>query len=186
MIRRPPRSTLFPYTTLFRSVLGSAGLSFFIGGGGPHEELPPPIPKPKRDSIIAAGGKPPEAPRPTRAGPTYEQRTSDWAHKWYWGAQGGLFVFRTNYDSYAFEPTFGGHWLVTGKRTALYVSYEQSFFLSDRHTTMVEPGGTIEPGNVAFHDMRRIMVGVLAFPAQKRVQPVGGGGVADNPAPDPP
>src|SRR5258708_10306336 len=27
MIRRPPRSTLFPYTTLFRSCLG--------GGGGP-------------------------------------------------------------------------------------------------------------------------------------------------------
>src|SRR3712207_8613860 len=26
MIRRPPRSTLFPYTTLFRSVLGVAGL----------------------------------------------------------------------------------------------------------------------------------------------------------------
>src|SRR3712207_7537758 len=29
MIRRPPRSTLFPYTTLFRSVLG---LSEHIGG----------------------------------------------------------------------------------------------------------------------------------------------------------
>src|SRR3989454_2591047 len=26
MIRRPPRSTLFPYTTLFRSDLGEAGL----------------------------------------------------------------------------------------------------------------------------------------------------------------
>src|SRR2546430_7388194 len=25
MIRRPPRSTLFPYTTLFRSILGAAG-----------------------------------------------------------------------------------------------------------------------------------------------------------------
>src|SRR3712207_7841369 len=25
MIRRPPRSTLFPYTTLFRSALGAAG-----------------------------------------------------------------------------------------------------------------------------------------------------------------
>src|SRR3712207_7459432 len=25
MIRRPPRSTLFPYTTLFRSVVGSGG-----------------------------------------------------------------------------------------------------------------------------------------------------------------
>src|SRR5688572_32229291 len=31
MIRRPPRSTLFPYTTLFRSVPGTAGCntSFF-------------------------------------------------------------------------------------------------------------------------------------------------------------
>src|SRR3989441_9021458 len=28
MIRRPPRSTLFPYTTLFRSVLEPATLSF--------------------------------------------------------------------------------------------------------------------------------------------------------------
>src|SRR5947208_3266647 len=107
-----------------------------------------------------------------------EARSSDWAHKWYWGAQGGLFIFKTNYDSYAFEPTFGGHWLITGKKTALYVAYEQSFFLSDRHTTIVEPDGTIEPGNVAFHDMRRIMVGALAFPAQTRIEPFGGGGFA--------
>src|SRR3712207_8237299 len=26
MIRRPPRSTLFPYTTLFRSVIGKSGV----------------------------------------------------------------------------------------------------------------------------------------------------------------
>src|SRR2546422_5090425 len=26
MIRRPPRSTLFPYTTLFRSVIGAIGI----------------------------------------------------------------------------------------------------------------------------------------------------------------
>src|SRR5256885_15764176 len=31
MIRRPPRSTLFPYTTLFRSVLAARG-----GGGEVH------------------------------------------------------------------------------------------------------------------------------------------------------
>src|SRR2546429_2582341 len=31
MIRRPPRSTLFPYTTLFRSVIGPAGCA----GTGP-------------------------------------------------------------------------------------------------------------------------------------------------------
>src|SRR2546423_15639837 len=31
MIRRPPRSTLFPYTTLFRSVNVSAGMDLSIG-----------------------------------------------------------------------------------------------------------------------------------------------------------
>src|SRR5256886_10934548 len=30
MIRRPPRSTLFPYTTLFRSLLLAAGLALLI------------------------------------------------------------------------------------------------------------------------------------------------------------
>src|SRR2546427_2325018 len=29
MIRRPPRSTLFPYTTLFRSPTGSAAFDFY-------------------------------------------------------------------------------------------------------------------------------------------------------------
>src|SRR3712207_8301588 len=33
MIRRPPRSTLFPYTTLFRSVRRPA-LEHAVGGGG--------------------------------------------------------------------------------------------------------------------------------------------------------
>src|SRR2546430_4083294 len=36
MIRRPPRSTLFPYTTLFRSSLASSGIAtgvvFLVGG----------------------------------------------------------------------------------------------------------------------------------------------------------
>src|SRR5260370_32607384 len=35
MIRRPPRSTLFPYTTLFRSNLGAGpSLTFHFGIGG--------------------------------------------------------------------------------------------------------------------------------------------------------
>src|SRR3712207_7185541 len=32
MIRRPPRSTLFPYTTLFRSLAVAAGLAGVLGG----------------------------------------------------------------------------------------------------------------------------------------------------------
>src|SRR2546427_9278304 len=49
MIRRPPRSTLFPYTTLFRSyhlklswVSSSFSKPFEDLGPGPHEALPPP------------------------------------------------------------------------------------------------------------------------------------------------
>src|SRR3712207_7042779 len=45
MIRRPPRSTLFPYTTLFRSrVAGTLDLQVAIGmplGRGPAHRLPP-------------------------------------------------------------------------------------------------------------------------------------------------
>src|SRR3989442_13898856 len=37
MIRRPPRSTLFPYTTLFRSLSGTPGLAAEITG--PEETL---------------------------------------------------------------------------------------------------------------------------------------------------
>src|SRR3712207_7814665 len=42
MIRRPPRSTLFPYTTLFRSVeLGMAALaaSDLLHGDAPHPQV---------------------------------------------------------------------------------------------------------------------------------------------------
>src|SRR3712207_8763219 len=42
MIRRPPRSTLFPYTTLFRSHDGGhAGAALVRGGGGVLRRLPP-------------------------------------------------------------------------------------------------------------------------------------------------
>src|SRR3712207_8035395 len=41
MIRRPPRSTLFPYTTLFRSVLPDrGGVRPGPGGGGHHRRRP--------------------------------------------------------------------------------------------------------------------------------------------------
>src|SRR5258707_5268489 len=36
MIRRPPRSTLFPYTTLFRSVGHDAQLDLRVVGAGDH------------------------------------------------------------------------------------------------------------------------------------------------------
>src|SRR2546425_1606127 len=40
MIRRPPRSTLFPYTTLFRSLPGGAALETGSGGRQGRQRLP--------------------------------------------------------------------------------------------------------------------------------------------------
>src|SRR5688572_20066285 len=39
MIRRPPRSTLFPYTTLFRSGVRQAVIAGPLGRGAQHEHL---------------------------------------------------------------------------------------------------------------------------------------------------
>src|SRR2546425_8542694 len=55
MIRRPPRSTLFPYTTLFRSRCGSGqrhggvGIVYGDGVGGSCAAQDPPTPSPRSE-----------------------------------------------------------------------------------------------------------------------------------------
>src|SRR5258708_14183542 len=63
MIRRPPRSTLFPYTTLFRSVLGERGY-----GSGAAGSLASP-----RGAIVRAVTN----LRPETVGPTCSGITGD-------------------------------------------------------------------------------------------------------------
>src|SRR3712207_7176225 len=53
MIRRPPRSTLFPYTTLFRSRSGS------LAGSRPSRRGNPPA---REVSCLRAGGREPRCP----------------------------------------------------------------------------------------------------------------------------
>jgi len=105
-------------------------------------------------------------------------------YQWYWGAQGGAFVYKTNSQPYYYDPVVGGHWLITARRTALYVAYEQALFLTDAQAVIFDPGSSgCSVGNgpcrdVSFHDMRRLMFGVLAFPALKVIEPFAGGGFA--------
>src|SRR3989441_7537894 len=56
MIRRPPRSTLFPYTTLFRSMLKVAVTMVFAVTVTAHEPVPlhpPPLQPAKTDPAAA-------------------------------------------------------------------------------------------------------------------------------------
>src|SRR2546430_14628901 len=84
MIRRPPRSTLFPYTTLFRSslkkvsaVLREAGVPFVLGGGvaiwargGPESEhdldlfVKPADAERALDALAPGGFRPEKPPEP--------------------------------------------------------------------------------------------------------------------------
>src|SRR3712207_6904855 len=67
MMRRPPRSTLFPYTTLFRSLRGGAGEVHPRGpvrGGLPHRPL-------------LAGKRRRGAKRPDGAAERSEEHTSE-------------------------------------------------------------------------------------------------------------
>src|SRR3712207_6994713 len=57
MIRRPPRSTLFPYTTLFRSASPAAGLRAATVGRSPAARTVPLV-----DSWLAGSGPPSAAP----------------------------------------------------------------------------------------------------------------------------
>src|SRR3712207_8356161 len=73
MIRRPPRSTLFPYTTLFRSSLG--------GPGGSKAQVGIPGPVPAR--VVPRLGSPCPArwPEPLRHRPAERARRGQPARK---------------------------------------------------------------------------------------------------------
>jgi hypothetical protein len=115
--------------------------------------------------------------------PPQQGRGFNRQYQWYWGAQGGAFVYKTNAQPLYYDPIIGGHWLITARRTALYVAYEQAVFLTDANAVLLDPNSSassVGPGfrDVTFHDMRRIMFGVLAFPTQKIIEPFAGGGFA--------
>jgi len=99
-------------------------------------------------------------------------------YQWYWGAQGGAFVSKTNTMGYTYDPIVGGHWLITAKRTALYVAYEQAIFLGNDQAVIQDPNSSSGLRDVTFHDMRRVMAGLMAFPLQRVVEPYAGGGFA--------
>ncbi|MBI1966540.1 MAG: porin family protein [Gemmatimonadetes bacterium] len=104
-------------------------------------------------------------------------------YQWYWGAQGGALIYKTNVQSAVYDPMIGGHWLITAKRTALYVAYEQAALLTDAPAAIVDPASSTSSVGAGFRDVtfssvRRIMVGLLAFPSQKVIEPFAGGGFA--------
>ena len=104
-------------------------------------------------------------------------------YQWYWGAQGGALIYKTNVQATVYDPMIGGHWMITAKRSALYVSYEQAALLTDANAVIVDPASStssVGPGfrDVTFSSVRRLMMGLVAYPSQKVIEPFVGGGFA--------
>lgn len=110
--------------------------------------------------------------------PVAAQIINDHSNRWYWGAQAGGFLYQTNAQGYAFDPMFGAHWMITGKRTALYIGGEAAIFLSDARASVFDPNSATGLRDATFNQVRRLFFGVLAFPLQKRIEPYAGGGFA--------
>lgn len=93
-----------------------------------------------------------------------------WQKKWYWGAQGGAYLFSANGDQTGFSA--GGHWFITAGRSALYLAFDQLFF--DNVTNL-----TISTGQaVNFGSGQRLQATVYAVPTDGRLQVFLGGGFA--------
>src|SRR5688572_32214264 len=54
MMRRPPRSTLFPYTTLFRSAVDGLVLRAGVARGAGREPRRDPVDQPRRRAAVSA------------------------------------------------------------------------------------------------------------------------------------
>lgn len=102
-----------------------------------------------------------------------------WQRRWYWGAQGGIFLYSSPSDSTRqLAITAGGHWLITGKRSALLVSYDQILFPDSASSIIPDP---ITPTGLRFVDFttgRRIQAMLYAIPTDAPIQPMLGGGFA--------
>lgn len=106
-----------------------------------------------------------------------QREAPGWVDRWFWGASAGLLMY--DHPSAAtglvFDPIVGGHWLITGRRSGLYLGYEQAFFLDDATAEVPDGLGT---HTATFKQFRRISAALLAMPLDAIWQPFAGVGVA--------
>jgi len=75
--------------------------------------------------------------------PTSAQKDDSWKHQWYWGVQGGYYLFQTPTRTtwYYKGYSVGGNWLITADRVGLFASVDQVSF-DDGVTSAITDGTT--------------------------------------------
>lgn len=101
-------------------------------------------------------------------------QTYDWQYRWYWGVKGGMLGYTLPTTGQTFDPQVGGEWVVTARRSALYLGYSQS--PTQQTDTFRLSKATGGPYQITFDGMRRIQIGVVVFPTNGTIQPYVGAG----------
>lgn len=107
------------------------------------------------------------------ARPLNAQRVQDWQYRWYWGLQGGVVSYQLPSFGRQFTGVGGAEWLITARRVALHIAYDQSF---SGAVDSFQLGNTGPLHEVSFDGMRQIQIDVLAIIGDKNFQPYIGGG----------
>ena len=104
-----------------------------------------------------------------------------WQRKWYWGLEGGVYAYESPLTTGTkFAPTYGGHWMITGKRSALLIGLDQVRFPDSTQSAVVDPSAVATGGIrlVNFSGLRRIQATIFAVPMDNKLQVMLGGGFA--------
>lgn len=99
-----------------------------------------------------------------------------WQDRWFWGAQGGIFLFSTPTTDWTEAYTAGGHWYITKRNTALYFAFDELFFPTG--TTSAVATGTTTLNAVNFTRGQRIEALLHVIPGGRTLQFHLGGGFA--------
>lgn len=112
------------------------------------------------------------------AQPAAAQRDEAWQNKWFWGAQSGLFFFKTPTQSWDAAIDIGGHWLITRSRTALMFAIDELIFQGGASSAVGNPTSATGFTEVTFTRGRRVQASLMAVPMSTNIQLMLGGGFA--------
>ena len=107
------------------------------------------------------------------ARPLSAQAIQDWQYRWYWGVRGGVLSYSLPSFGRQFTGVGGAEWLITARRVALHIGYDQSFGGATDSFAISGLSGTEE---VTFDGIRQIQIDVVAIIGDKNFQPYVGGG----------
>lgn len=102
----------------------------------------------------------------------------DWKNKWYWGAQGGAYIYSTPTQSNQLAVEVGGHWLITADRVGFHLGLAQVLYGDDATSSI--PNGSAAGQTVSFTGGQRLQAELYAFPLDGPLQIYAGGGFLIN------